>query len=128
MHGPVYSNNIAACRIECEKLPDQCSIDICKIEMGIGARLIALWASSQNIVESLLHSEGFDYANECQARRGIPGDKDCCGGDYPDRFVYKRPLGSQRYCCNDHTYDRSTLDCCSDGTSKAIGTCPPVIG
>jgi len=129
---PVHTDDIDGVRTECEKLPNQCQADACKVEMGIASRLISLWTSGQQTRDDLLHrsntpgSPGFNFANECRINRiPVAGDKFCCGIDYPDKFVYKRPLGSQRDCCGDHTFDQTTLQCCRDGLSMSIGSCPP---
>ena len=110
----------------CEKLPDRCSINVCKTEAGTAVRLMDLFFKIAPPAEIYLHSSGFNFVNECQnLSPPSPGEKFCCGNDYPDKFVYRSSFLNRRECCGDHTYDSSSLDCCNDGTSKAIGSCPP---
>merc|ERR1711879_173034 len=47
---------------------------------------------------------------------------DCCG-PYPERFPFKVQQG-RRQCCVNHTYDTGLLECCADGSTAMIGSCP----
>jgi len=124
MYSHLFNRDMDKVLQECESAnSNDCTKNVCKTEMGISLRLMNEFQSG-SYNTNYEHLSGFDYAAECTPRVGIPGDRYCCGIDYPDKFVYKNPNGQQRSCCVDHTYDMTMLDCCNDGTSRAIGTCP----
>ena len=71
---------------------------------------------------------GFDHVGECRAAGGNGNNASnsangpqCCG-EYPNRFTFN-PLGGNRACCGDVTYNTATRDCCNNSFLASIGSC-----
>merc|ERR1711908_67139 len=77
---------------------DTCAINACKVEMGFAARFIIQMSTDPYGVNKE-HGNGFDWPQFCNSIPGQPGDRYCCGPDYPDKFVYRRVFGTARDCC-----------------------------
>jgi len=124
MYAHLFTGDMPKVLTECEtsNQSNKCAENVCKVEMGISAKLMAEFqAGGYN--QNNEHLSGFDPIAECVPKVGVPGERYCCGVDYPEKFVYKNPAGLNRECCVDHTFDANVLECCADGSSKAAGTC-----
>lgn len=124
LHASFFQRNMQKVLTECESSnpSNECAANVCKVEMGISLKLMNEFeAGSYN--PNFQHLSGFDPIAECTPKTGVPGERFCCGVDYPEKFVFKNPNGLQRECCVDHTFNANLFECCSDGKSVAIGNC-----
>lgn len=111
-----------AIRKSCNKnnKKSKCGERSCKVESYFVLNLFRHFLAGVLFDPSLKHSLGlFDPKNDCPIKAGkSKSDKACCG-DYPLRFPYKH-LNGDRNCCNGATYNAVVLQCCENGSIKAV--------
>lgn len=121
--------------IECLNEEGSCKRALCECDKALAYNL-ADWENEWNILHHARWG-GFDAPLNCM--RHQPGGRDnamrterfsepvteCCG-EYPARFPYHIDdgFGNQKRCCNGKTYVPGRLECCADGKTHAVGTCP----
>ncbi|CAG5089183.1 Oidioi.mRNA.OKI2018_I69.PAR.g12117.t1.cds [Oikopleura dioica] len=68
------------------------------------------------------NSHGWDPSTQCEPNPFSRGPPDQCCGEFPTRFPFNTE-GGTRGCCNGHTFNAATLECCGT-TLVASGSCP----
>jgi hypothetical protein len=113
----------------CEKNNDPCSIRACECDVELVNSIVLSAGDEGPYISDLTEYGGFDPVTQCVAGggSGSGGKPDQCCGEYPKRFPFFTDYGA-RSCCKGKTYSTNSLECCSSGEIKGIGSCPNPYG
>lgn len=112
----------------CEDNNDPCSIRACECDVELVNNIVLSAGDQGSSIAELTEYGGFDPAAQCVVNPGGAGGKaDQCCGEYPKRFPYFMDNGD-RGCCEGKTYSTNSLECCTTGEVKGIGSCPNPYG
>jgi hypothetical protein len=121
--------------IECLNAEGSCKRALCECDKTLAYDL----ADAEAEWNILHHARWGQFDAPLNCARHQPGGRDgglrsepmsevvtgCCG-EFPRRYPYHLDdgFGNVKRCCNGRTFDPNRLECCGNGKTHAIGTCP----